>query len=155
MKKNYLAAAMAYLVLAALPIVSGCKRYEHKKEEKEIKKERSEAEKSTSDLGEAVLITDLAGWDSARDYREFSDTSMKRIRDCNAVILTFKKTRKKDGKVIPVLYKRKISKLEKRSRELEQRLKHYTIKSRPEWEDFTKLFNYDLYQLEQSVKKLD
>lgn len=155
MKKNSLAATMVYLALVALPIASGCKRYEHKKEEKVIRKERSEAEKSTSDLSEAVLITDLAGWDSAKDYRQFSDTSIKRIKACNNDILKFKKNVKKEGKIIPALYKRKITKLEKRSHELEQRLKHYTIKNRSEWEDFTKLFNYDLNQLEQSVKKLD
>lgn len=154
MNKKYLAAIIICLTLVFLSTGSGCKHYEHKKEEKVIKKERAEAEKSASDLNEAVLVTDLAGWDSAKDYRQFVDTSIGRINSCNAHILQFKEKVKKEHKKIPERHERKINKLERRSHELEERLHRYSIKNKSDWEDFTKLFNYDLQQLELAVKKL-
>lgn len=155
MKKNHLTASMICLTLVLLSTGSGCKRYEHKKEEKGIKKERAETEKSTSDLNEAVLATDLAGWDSAKDYRQFVDTSLGRINVCNTNILHFKENIVRKHKKIPKRYERKITKLERRSRELEERLRHRSIKNKSDWEDFTKLFNYDLQQLELAIKKLN
>jgi hypothetical protein len=155
MKKNYLATAMICLTLASLFTGPGCKRYEHKKEEKIIRRERAEVGKSTSDLNEAVVITDLAGWDSAKDYRQFVDTSVRRINACNTNILHVKQKIKKEYQKIPKSYERKFTKLERKSHELEERLGRYTIKNKSEWEDFTKLFNYDLQQLELAVKKLN
>lgn len=151
----YLATSIIYLALSSLFIGPGCKRYEHKKEEKVIKRERAETEKSTSDLNDAVVITDIAGWDSAKDYRQFVDTSIGRINACNTNILHVKQKIKKEHQKIPKRYERKFTKLERKSHELEERLSRYTIKNNSDWEDFTKLFNYDLQQLELAVKKLN
>lgn len=147
-------AAVLSIAISLLVACSGDNSIQHKKAAKEIKRERLETDKETSDLSPAVLVTDILAWDSAKDYRQFKASAMSRITGCNQRISAFKETVKNRHNKVPFRFRKRIDRLEQRSKDLQQRLDGYKLKDRAQWEDFCKLFNYDLKQLEHSIDKL-
>lgn len=147
-------AAVLSIAISFLIACSGDNTLRYKKEVKEIERERSEKNKVISDLSPAVLVTDIAAWDSAKDYRQFRDSATNRIKACKRDISAFKALVKNRHNKVPVRFRKRISRLEQRSKDLQQRLDRYILKDQTEWEDFCKLYDYDLNQLESSIEKL-
>lgn len=154
MKWKWAFIALITLLLIALLIQVVWEPCNRRKEVKRISKARKEVQKITSDLNEAVLLTDIAGWDFIADVQAFRETSSQRMKSNWQTIDTFKAKVMLKNKNIPVRYRKRIKSLERRNRELQTRLSKYNKAGKGNWEDFKKLFDYDLTKLESDIQKL-
>lgn len=138
-----------------LTLLTGCGQHGHKRAQKKIQKERIQKEKETIDLSDAVKATDEVGWDSAVAHKQFIDTARMRITRNNKNLTQFEQNVSRGHKKVPLRYRAHIQKLRRRNTALEQRLTHCPVTgSQKAWEDFTRLYNYDLQRLSKDIKKL-
>lgn len=152
MKKINLDPVSIVIIALALLLYAGCGQYEHRKEQKIIEQERRQEEKAVSDLSDAVKVTTEAGWDSAAAYIQFCDMAKQQFSANERAIANFK-IKVKEGHKIPVRYRARIRKLEQRNNELKQRLAVYKLTTEADWEDFTRLYQYDLQRLDKDIRK--
>ncbi len=124
-----------------------------KKELKKIAKERKQTQKSISDIGDAVIATDEQAWDSANDYKRFRELSTIRLDANKHNIDAFVEEVSWNGK-IPIIYRRRLKKLDAADSMLTLRLHNYNLYGKPNWDDFKELFDYDLKKVEDKIKKL-
>lgn len=151
MKKDTLIYFIAgYLLLA----FSGCEQHKHKAEQRIIEKERLQEDSRTADLSEAVKATDLAGWDSSIAFKAFNDTVRMQLAGYKAKLRDLKEIVYTGHEKLPLLYRRRIHRLESRIVEMEQRLLLQRHSGKGEWEDFTRLYRYDLLMLGRDVDAL-
>jgi gas vesicle protein len=151
MKKDVL---IDFIVVCLLWAVIGCGQRKHNAEKRTIAKERLLEESRTADLSEAVKATDLAGWDSSRAFKAFDDTVKMQITAHKAKLRNFKEKVRNGHKKVPVLYRGRIHRLENRIAEMEQRQLLHKHAGKEEWEDFTRLYHYDLTVLGRDIDKL-
>lgn len=151
MKKDTLIYFIAgYLALA----VTGCEQLRHKEEQRTIAKERLQEASRTAGLSEAVKATDLAGWDSTAAFKGFKDTAAMKLTLYKAKLRDFKEKVHKGHKKVPILYRDRIRRFESRIAEMEQRAVLYKHGGKEEWEDFARLYRYDLLELGQGIDRL-
>lgn len=151
MKKDTLIYFIAgYLLLP----VTGCEQQKHKAEQRIIAEERLEEIARTSDLSDAVKATDLAGWDSVAAFKSFNDTAKMKLALYKAKLSDFKEKVYKGHKKVPILYRDRIQRFERRIAEMEQRVVVYKHGGKDGWEDFARLYRYDLLVLGQDIDKL-
>lgn len=142
------------LPLFLLCIATGCRQRRHNREEKKIEKERAQDQAVTADLSEAVKATDEAGWDSATAFRQFYDHANTVLAADSKQLAAFKLRVSKGRKKVPLLYRTRIRHLEQRTLELGQRLAAYNHTGKATWDDFTRLYSYDLLQLGKDIDRL-
>lgn len=151
MKKETLIYFIAgYLFFA----VVGCEQLKHKEEQRTIAKERLQEASRTAGLSEAVKATDLAGWDSIAAFKGFNDTAKMKLTLYKAKLRDFKEKVHKGHKKVPLLYRDRIHRFESRIAEMEKRVLLYKHGGKEEWEDFARLYRYDLRVLGQDIDQL-
>lgn len=141
------------IILSALLLAgTGCGQEGHRKKQKEIQLERRQEQKATSDLNDAVMVTDEAGWDAVAAYQRFGDTIRPHLARNKQILADFNVAMSRAN--VQSRYSRRMHRLEQRNAALEQRLDGYVIKYKPDWDDFTTLYLYDLQQLDRGIHKL-
>lgn len=133
---------------------TGCGQYGHKREEKKIQRERIQEQKATSDLGDAVTVTDEAAWDATDAYRKFCDTTKTHLDENKQTLQDMEQRFNKSPRKVSLRYRKRIRKLVSRNEEMEQRMVQYRIHDKAGWEDFTTLYRYDLDRLERDIERL-
>lgn len=151
MKKDTL---IYYIAVCLLWAVTGCGQRKHNEEQRTIAKERLQEDSRTADLSEAVKATDLAGWDSSTAFKAFNDTAKMQLTAYKTKLRDFKEKVLEGHKKVPVLYRGRIHRLENRIAEMEKRLLLHKHAGKEEWEDFTRLYRYDLLVLGRDIDKL-
>ncbi|WP_118953478.1 hypothetical protein [Taibaiella helva] len=147
----------ARLIVIAGTLTTGLARcgHGHQREESVIHKERIEKSKETADISEAVKATDEAGWDSAAAYRQFGDTANTYLNRNTRALEKFEEKVSPKGKKVPLPYRKRIKKLKERNEALRQRLAHPPATGgQAAWEDYTRLYNYDMQRLGQDIRRL-
>lgn len=123
-----------------------------KETEEDAKENVQEARHELADVKEDIKADSVKAV-NVEEWKIFRNEALARIRSNDIRIAALKKKMEKPGNKMDAQYPESILDLEKRNRELTERMDTYE-KNQSDWESFKREYNHDMDQLGEALKDL-
>ena len=123
-----------------------------KETEEDAKENVQEARHELADVKEDIKADSVKAV-NVEEWKIFRNEALARIRSNDIRIAALKKKMEKSGNQMDAQYPESILDLEKRNRELTERMDTYE-KNQSDWESFKREYNHDMDQLGEALKDL-
>ncbi len=147
MKNIFFALAISMLVVSAF---IGCQSPSEKKEsaEKDLQAAKEDLKKAQQEVADSIQKVA-----TAEEYEAFKAEAQEKIKKNDERIGELRVKLTKPGKVLDEYYESRITALEKRNRELREKIDSYD-RSRSDWGSFKREFNHDMDELGKAIEDL-
>ena len=148
MKNILLTLSIAILMVSGSMV--GCQSPTEKKEaaEKDLQNAKEDLEKA-----QQAVADSLHRAATVEEYEAFKADAQIRINKNNERIAELRVKKSKPGKALDEYYESRISALEKRNRELKDKIDMYD-RSHSDWAEFKREFNHDMDELGKAIDDL-
>jgi len=143
-----------FMLTIAMLIVSGsfigCQSPTEKKEaaEKDLQNAKEDLQKAQNEVADSLHRAA-----TAEEYEAFKADAQIRINKNNDRIAELRVKKSKPGKTLDEYYESRITALEKRNRELKDKIDMYD-RSQSNWAEFKREFNHDMDELGKAIDDL-